>query len=93
MKDYYMVLGVPRSASQEEIKKAYRKKAREFHPDGNSADNATEQFHRIREAYGILSDAEKRREYDHTWSSSLLSNPIETATQMWSTYIQGVLSC
>lgn len=93
MKDYYMILGVSRSASQEEIQKAYRKKAREFHPDKNPEDNAIGRFHGIQEAYGILFDVKKRSEYDQSWSSSLLNNPAETATEMWSAYIQEVLSC
>lgn len=91
MKDHYMILGVLRGASQDEIQKAYRKKAREFHPDKNPADSAIDQFHSIQEAYQILSDVKKRMEYDRSWSYSLLSNPLETATQMWSDYIKGVI--
>ncbi len=64
-KDYYRILGVDKKASQEEIKKAFRKLARKYHPDvnpGNAA--ATEKFKEISEAYEVLSDPEKRQKYD-----------------------------
>lgn len=64
-KDYYAVLGVRRKASASEIKKAYRKLARECHPDVNNGDAAAEQrFKEINEAYAVLSDESKRRTYD-----------------------------
>lgn len=63
-KDYYKTLGVSRSATPEEIKKAFRKLAREFHPDRNKAKGAEERFKQINEAHEVLSDAEKRKAYD-----------------------------
>jgi len=67
--DYYKILGVPRTASQEEIQRAYRKLARKFHPDINKAPDAEEQFKRINEAYEVLGDAEKRKKYDQIGTS------------------------
>ncbi len=63
--DYYKTLGVQKDASQEEIKKAYRKLALKYHPDRNKDDKgAEEQFKAVNEAYAVLSDAEKRKQYD-----------------------------
>ena len=63
-KDYYDILGIQRSASKEEIKRAYRDLALKFHPDRNKSPEAEERFKEISEAYAILSDDEKRNQYD-----------------------------
>jgi len=63
-RDYYEVLGVPKGASNDEIKAAFRRLARQYHPDVNKDDGAEEKFKEINEAYGVLSDADKRARYD-----------------------------
>jgi len=63
-RDYYEVLGVPKGASNDEIKAAFRKLARQYHPDVNKDESAEEKFKEINEAYGVLSDADKRARYD-----------------------------
>ena len=65
-KDYYKILGIPENALETEIKKSYRKLALEHHPDHNKNDpNSEEKFKQITEAYGVLIDPLKRKEYDH----------------------------
>jgi DnaJ-class molecular chaperone len=63
-KDYYQLLGVGRDASAEEIRKAYRRLARQYHPDVNKSSDAATRFAEVQEAYDVLSDAEKRKAYD-----------------------------
>lgn len=63
-RDHYEVLGIPKTASQEDIKKAYKKKAKEFHPDVSSDDKAEEKFKEISESFEVLSDENKKAQYD-----------------------------
>ncbi len=67
--DYYSILGVPRNATDEQLKKAYRRMAMEYHPDRNGSPGADERFKEINEAYEVLSDANKRAYYDRTGRS------------------------
>src|SRR3954467_3275362 len=74
--DYYKVLGVDKKASQDDIKKAYRKLARQYHPDTNKDTGAEERFKQISEAYDTLGDPEKRKKYDRGGSIFGGANPF-----------------
>lgn len=82
--DYYAILGIKSTATEEEIKKAYRKKALQYHPDKNSSSTAEEIFKEINKAYETLSDTDKRRTYDlqqqTTTSSSSTNKPFSSST-------------
>merc|ERR1712243_27076 len=73
-KDYYSILGVAKGASDDEIKKAYRKLALKYHPDKNQSPGAEEKFKEIGEAYDVLSDAKKKQIYDQYGEAGLKGN-------------------
>ena len=80
MADYYEILGVPRNAAEKDIRQAFRKLAREHHPDVNPGDSSSEdRFKRINEAYSVLSDADKRQRYDRHGDNWAHSEQIEEA--------------
>ncbi len=69
-KDYYATLGVPKTASAKEVKQAFRKMARKYHPDVNPGDKSAEsRFKEINEAYEVIGDPDKRKKYDELGSN------------------------
>ena len=73
-RDYYEVLGVDKNASQDEIKSAFRKLAKKYHPDVSKEENAAEKFKEAQEAYAVLSDENKRRQYDQYGHSAFTNS-------------------
>lgn len=90
-KDHYLILGIAPNASMAEIRKAYRQKAAEFHPDRNDSEFAAQNFHAVKEAYDVLSDDAARAAYDENRRRNLLDSPLETAAEIWKAYLSGVL--
>jgi len=76
-RDYYEVLGIPRGATQEEIRRAFRNLAKEFHPDINKNPDAESKFKEINEAYAVLSDADRRAAYDRYGHAGLKGMPFD----------------
>jgi len=91
MKDHYATLGLASSASLADIKKAFRQQASLHHPDRNTDAAAPARFRAVQEAYEVLSDDTKRQAYDDNRRRNLLDSPIDTAKDIWRTYINRVL--
>jgi curved DNA-binding protein len=83
-KDYYKILGVDKGATTDEIKKAYRRLAKKYHPDKNQGDRSSEEkFKEINEANEILSNPEKRKKYDQLGSNWNRSSNVNTDFDDW----------
>src|SRR5512136_1432960 len=81
-KDYYKILGVTRTAADKDIKAAYRRLARQYHPDVNPGNKAAEEkFKEINEAYEVISDPEKRKKYDQYGDQWQYADQINEATR------------
>jgi uncharacterized membrane protein YsdA (DUF1294 family) len=88
-RDYYAILGVPRNATLEQIKEAYRRLAKEYHPDKNPSPEAEERFKLVKEAYQVLSDPAKRAEYDALYDVLMLRASAPTALEARGPHIAG----
>lgn len=87
MRDPYDTLGVSPTATLDDIKTAYRKAARLYHPDRNPAADAAARFRAIQAAYELLSDEGKRRDFDAVRRRNLIDDPQLEAASLWSTYL------
>lgn len=92
MSEHYAALGLKSDATLSDIKKAFRQKASQFHPDRNSDPDAPARFREVQEAYDVLSDNDKRKAYDDNRRRNLLDDPAETAREIWQGYFQQVLN-
>ena len=92
MSEHYAALGLKSDATLADIKKAFRQKASQFHPDRNSDPDAPARFREVQEAYDVLSDADKRKAYNDNRRRNLLDDPAQTAREIWTAYFQQVLN-
>jgi DnaJ-class molecular chaperone len=90
--EHYAALGLKSDATLSDIKKAFRQKASQFHPDRNTAEDAAERFREVQEAYDVLSDDDKRKAYDDNRRRNLMDDPAQTAREIWQGYFQQVLN-
>ncbi len=88
MKDHYTALGLDSSATLADIKKAFRQKASQYHPDRNTDPNAPARFRAVQEAYEVLTDDAKRQAYDDNRRRNLLDDPAQTAREIWQAYFE-----
>lgn len=86
MSEHYAALGLSSDASLADIKKAFRQKASQFHPDRNTDEDAPARFRAAQEAYDVLSDDAKRQAYDENRRRNLLDDPAQTAREIWQAY-------
>jgi DnaJ-class molecular chaperone len=88
MKDHYTALGLTSSAALADIKKAFRQKAAQYHPDRNPDAEAPARFRAVQEAYDVLADDAKRQAYDDNRRRNLLDDPAQTARDIWQAYFE-----
>ena len=91
MKDHYATLGISSAATLADIKKAFRQKAAQHHPDRNDAAEAPARFRAVQQAYEVLSDPDQRQAYDDNRRRNLLDSPIDTAREIWENYFTAIL--
>ena len=92
MRDPYEILGISPTADVDTIKTAYRKAARQHHPDHNPSPNAAARFQDIQAAYELLADAGRRADYDALRRRNLIDDPLQEAASIWTTYLDKVIS-
>jgi DnaJ-class molecular chaperone len=90
--EHYAALGLKSDATLADIKRAFRQKASQFHPDRNTAEDAPARFREVQEAYDVLSDSDKRKAYNDNRRRNLLDDPAQTAREIWQSYFQQVLN-
>ena len=88
MKDHYTALGLSSSATLAAIKKSFRQKASQYHPDRNTDASAPARFRAVQEAYDVLTDDAKRQAYDDNRRRNLLDDPAQTAREIWQAYFE-----
>jgi DnaJ-class molecular chaperone len=91
MTDHYSTLGLPSSASTADIKTAFRRLAAHYHPDRNASSDAPARFRAVQTAYEVLSDDTKRQAYDDNRRRNLLDDPLQTARDIWGSYMSRIL--
>jgi len=91
MKNHYAALGLASSANLADIKKAFRQKASQYHPDRNSDAEAPARFRAVQEAYEVLADDVLRQAYDDNRRRNLLDDPAQTAREIWQVYFDAVV--
>ena len=88
MQDHYTALGLGSDATLADIKKAFRQKASQYHPDRNAHAQAPARFRAVQEAYEVLSDEARRLAYDDNRRRTLLDDPAQTSREIWQAYFE-----
>lgn len=91
MQDHYAALGLSSAATLADIKKAFRLRASQYHPDRNASPDAPQLFRAVQTAYEVLSDDDRRKTYDDNRRRGLLDDPLDTARSIWHNYLNEAL--